>query len=133
MEKKNQNIPPEGGSLPAEELKAENERLKFEKEAAKSLAESGIIDLDAGLALCREKQKQNPEKKPEELVSGLKEKKAYLFRSRPAELRSNIAQAAEQTENQLEGAARKAAQTGRPAEVSEYMRVRREKTENTNY
>ncbi|OXU14260.1 hypothetical protein [Sedimentisphaera salicampi] len=133
MEKKNQNSPPDGGSELSGKLKAENERLKFENQAARSLAENGIIDLDAGLALCREKQKHNPEMKPEELVSGLKEQKAYLFGSRPSQFRSNVAQAAEQTVNQLDGAAQKAAQTGKPAAVSEYMRLRRQKSEKSNF
>jgi TolA-binding protein len=105
------------------------ESLRFDRKLTDRLTEAGVTDLESAMLIAKSRMEGNADIDVEELVTNLKTEKRHLFAraSEPVTARktNGARDRAAPGRTALEQAAAKAAQTGKRADLQEYLRLRR--------
>ncbi len=116
-------------SASLEQMAAERDRLQLEKKLTRQLSAAGAIDLEAAVLIAQSRISEDGSGDVGDCVERLRNEKPYLFgRGNEAGTSRKTAGAKERVAPNraaLEKAAAQAARTGRPADLHEYLRLRR--------
>ena len=112
-----------------EQMSQELSDLRVERRLAQGLAAAGALDLETTVLVAKARMDGKTEADVDRCIDQLRREKAHLFGApgEPPALRKTAGARDRSGQNQtaLEQAAKRAAQTGRRADLLHYMRLRR--------